>query len=180
MTDVTSDTPEAEETPKKTSIMPLIIGVILAALGGGGGYFAVSAGLLPIGGNMPESELEGGAAPHAEQDETAEIHEPNVKIEDIAYVPLDPLVVSLQDQSGARLLRFSAQLEVFAPYQDDVATLRPRMMDVLNSYLRAVEVTDLSDPLGLARIRAQMLRRVQIVTGMGRVRDLLIMEFVLN
>jgi len=32
----------------------------------------------------------------------------------------------------------------------------------------------------LLRLRSQMLRRVQVVTGEGRVRDLLIMEFVLN
>jgi flagellar FliL protein len=29
-------------------------------------------------------------------------------------------------------------------------------------------------------LRAQMLRRVQIVAGEGRIRDLLIMEFVLS
>jgi flagellar FliL protein len=32
----------------------------------------------------------------------------------------------------------------------------------------------------MARLRAQMLRRIQVVTGEGRVRDLLITEFVLN
>ena len=56
----------------------------------------------------------------------------------------------------------------------------PRVLDVLNSYLRAVEVSDLEDPSALVRLRAQMLRRVQIVTGEGRVRDLLVTEFVLN
>ena len=56
----------------------------------------------------------------------------------------------------------------------------PRILDVLNTYLRAVEVRDLEQPASLARLRAQMLRRVQVVTGEGRVRDLLITEFVLN
>ena len=49
----------------------------------------------------------------------------------------------------------------------------PRILDVLNSYLRAVELADLEDPSAMVRLRAQMLRRVQIVTGEGRVRDLL-------
>ncbi len=53
-------------------------------------------------------------------------------------------------------------------------------MDILNGYLRAVDVRDLEDPSALIRLRAQMLRRIQIVTGEGRVKDLLIMEFVLN
>ena len=58
--------------------------------------------------------------------------------------------------------------------------VEPRVMDVLNSYLRAVEVSDLEDPSALISLRAQMLRRIQLVTGEGRVRDLLIMEFVLS
>ena len=56
----------------------------------------------------------------------------------------------------------------------------PRIVDVLNTYLRAVEVRDLEEPAAMARLRAQMLRRVQVVTGEGRVRDLLVTEFVLN
>ena len=59
-------------------------------------------------------------------------------------------------------------------------TLSPRVLDVLNSYLRVVEIDELSEPTSLLRLRAQMLRRVQIVTGEGRVRDLLITQFVVN
>jgi flagellar FliL protein len=51
---------------------------------------------------------------------------------------------------------------------------------VLNGYLRAVETSDLENPAALVRLKAQMLRRIQIVTGEGRVRDLLVSEFVLN
>jgi flagellar FliL protein len=51
---------------------------------------------------------------------------------------------------------------------------------VLNTYLRALSIADLEESTALVRLRAQMLRRVQIVTGEGRINDLLIMEFVLN
>lgn len=61
-----------------------------------------------------------------------------------------------------------------------MTTLLPRVVDTLNTYLRAVDVADLAAPAMAVKIRAQMLRRVQIVTGEGRVRDLLISEFVLN
>ena len=63
---------------------------------------------------------------------------------------------------------------------DEVTLLIPRILDVLNGYLRAVEVSELGDPNALVRLRSQMLRRIQIVTGEGRVRDLLVTEFVLN
>jgi len=58
--------------------------------------------------------------------------------------------------------------------------LKPRIVDVLNGYLRAVTFAEMADPNALARLRGQMLRRIQVVTGEGRVKDLLIMEFVLN
>jgi flagellar FliL protein len=69
---------------------------------------------------------------------------------------------------------------VVPTYRADVEHLMPRVVDVLNSYLRALELGDLTDSAALMRLRAQMLRRLQVVTGEGRINDLLIMEFVLN
>jgi len=74
----------------------------------------------------------------------------------------------------------SAQLEVGPAFSGEVTHLMPRILDILNGYLRAIEVAELENPAALVRIRAQLLRRIQIVTGEGRVRDLLITEFVLN
>ncbi len=99
---------------------------------------------------------------------------------DIAFVPLDPLVISLAPQVGSRHLRFGAQLEVAADRRAEVELLRPRVADVLNVFLRAVDPRDLEDPAMMEILRAQMLRRIQLVTGPDRVRDLLIVEFVLN
>ena len=56
----------------------------------------------------------------------------------------------------------------------------PRINDVLNVYLRAVDERDFEVPRAMVRLRAQMLRRVQLVTPPGAVRDVLIQEFVLN
>jgi flagellar FliL protein len=50
----------------------------------------------------------------------------------------------------------------------------------MNGYLRAIDPAELDEPATLLRIRAQLLRRIQLVTGDGRVRDLLVTEFVLN
>lgn len=154
------------ETPpdaaaKKTSKLPLILALVGALVLGGGGFYATYSGLL-LG--------------HAEA--KAESHVADMP--DIAFVPVDPLVISLPPGSGSKHLRFSSQLEVPSGHSAEVAALMPRILDVLNGYLRAVEPKDLEDPSALVRLRAQMLRRVQIVTGEGRVRDLLVTEFVLN
>jgi len=149
-----------DAAPKKKSKLPLVIGLILALLLGGGGFYATYSGLIL--GHHEDAALPVEALP------------------DIAFVPVDPLVITLAPGARARHLRFQAQLEVAKAHQAEVATLMPRILDVLNSYLRAVETKDLEDPVALIRLRAQMLRRVQIVTGEGRVRDLLVTEFVLN
>ena len=62
----------------------------------------------------------------------------------------------------------------------EVEAIKPRIVDVLNGYLRAIDIASLEDPATLPRLRAQMLRRVQVVTDPGRVEGILIMEFVLS
>lgn len=151
-----------ETVIKKKSKLPLIFGIVLALALGGAGFYATFSGLILASGDAATTEAEVAALP------------------DISFVPLDPTVISLGAAADSRHLRFTAQLEVAAAYTADVTLLKPRILDILNSYLRAVDVTDLEDPAALVRLRAQMLRRMQIVTGEGRVRDLLITEFVLN
>jgi len=158
MTDAATDT---AGTPARNPRL-WIAGLALVPLLGGGGFYATYARLVP---------WPGGGGGHAE---------PAAALPDIAFVPVDPVIVSLGPQSGGRHLKFTAQLEVAAAYQAEVAHLMPRILDVLNGYLRAVEIAALEDRSAMTRLRAQMLRRVQIVTGEGRVRDLLVTEFILN
>ncbi|GGX38317.1 flagellar basal body protein FliL [Tateyamaria omphalii] len=162
MTDTAVDT---NEEVKKPSKMPLILGVVALLLGAGGGFFATFSGLILA----PESSAQ------AEPVETSPTDLP-----DISFVPVEPMVISLAPNAHSRHLRFRAQLEVPSQYASDVESLLPRVVDVLNGYLRALETADIESPAALTRLRAQMLRRVQIVTGPGRVNDLLIMEFVLS
>ena len=154
-----------EEEPKKSSKMPLILGLVAALLGGGGGFYAAFSGII-LGG-------ESDAEDHVEVAAVSELA-------DISFVAVDPMVISLRPGSANRHLAFRAQLEVPSQYTEDVQTLLPRVVDVLNGYLRALDTRDLENPAALTRLRAQMLCRVQIVTGAERVNDLLIMEFVLN
>jgi flagellar FliL protein len=151
-----------ETAGRKRSKLPLMVGLLLALALGGGGFYATWSGLI-LGGSHGET-AEAGPGP----------------LRGIAFVPLDTMVVSLGPDAGSRQLRYSAQVEVADSAVADVTLLKPRIMDVLNSYLRAIDTAAIEDPQAMAGLRAQMLRRVQIVTGEGRVRDLLITEFVLN
>lgn len=149
--------------PKKRSKRPLIVGLVLAVALGGGGFYATWSGLLFA---PAEPSAHGGA----------EV----VALPDIEFVPIAPLVVSLGPGAHSNHLRFTAQLEVDHAHIREVTHLLPRIQDVLNGYLRAIDMAELENPASLVRLRAQMLRRIQIVTGEGRVRDLLVTEYVLN
>jgi flagellar FliL protein len=158
---------EAEETevpavPARRSGKALLIGLGLALMLGGGGFYAAYSGLLPLGGGQ------GHDAAHP------------AALGDVSFVALAPLLINLGPSGSNRHLRFTAQLEVAPGAARDVESLAPRILDVLNGYLRAVDQAELQEPAALIRLRAQMLRRVQIVVGEGRVRDLLVTEFVLN
>ncbi len=163
---MTDATVETEDAPKKASKMPLILGIVLALAGGGGGFFAVYSGMIL--GQEPEIATD---SPEAQ---------PHQDLPDVAYVEMDPFVVSLTSDGAAQYLRFRAQLEVPSDQKEEVERVMPRVVDVLNGYLRALNTSDIKSSDALVQLRAHMLRRVQIVTGSERVRDLLVMEFVLN
>lgn len=158
-----TDPPQDVAPTKMKSKLPLLIGLVLALAGAGGGFYATYSGLLM---GKDDAGSGHGAAAGA--------------LPDIAFVPVDPMIISLGSSGQNSHLRFTAQLEVSAANVAEVTLLLPRIMDVLNGYLRAVDVAEIEDPGALVRMRAQMLRRVQIVSGEGRVRDLLVTEFVVN
>ncbi len=152
-----------DAAPKKKSKLPLIIGLVLFLALGGGGFYAVYSGMIlaPATESKPTDAAMDGAT-------------------GVAFVPLTQVTISLGKVAENHHLRFTAQLEVPKEKVAEVTELVPRILDVLNGYLRAVDVPELEDANALVRLRSQMLRRIQIVTGEGRVRDLLVTEFVLN
>ncbi len=160
---MSDESTNSDTTAKKSRLGAIMLGLVLALAGAGGGFFAAYSGLIPMGGSAKASKPDTTSSAPA-----------------FAFVPIDPLIVSIAGQSSNRHLRFQAQLEVDP---EDAATVQasiPRVVDVLNGYLRAVDVAELEDPASLARRRAQMFRRVQIIVGDDLVNDLLIMEFVLS
>ncbi|WP_136443234.1 flagellar basal body-associated FliL family protein [Pacificoceanicola onchidii] len=171
MAETTADEEEIEE--KKPSKLPLIIGMVLAIAGGGGGFFAVSSGLL------------GGASSQASEESSEAEVKDGVPIEatplaDISFVEVPKMLISLGPGAKADHLQFRASLEVNKKYAAEVEGLLPRVQDVMNSYLRALDPSSLEKPGALVKLRAQMLRRVGMVAGEDRIRDLLVLEFVLN
>lgn len=156
-----TDIPEADSQPRQNRRKTMLLGLALAAAMGGAGFSAMYSGLVSA---LWEDRI---AAISANGDQTE-------------FIAIERLLVSIDDGRRTRHLRFAASMEVARAHRADVARLMPRILDVLNGYLRALQIQDFADPGTLVRLRAQMLRRIQIVTGDGRVSDLLVTEFVLN
>lgn len=155
MSDAAAPPPAVRRRSRR--IMPILaVGAALAGVAGG--FFAVRAGLLDL---LPS------AAPA--------LSEPHTQ-----FVEVPPIIITLGPSVRNRHLRFSSQIEVSPDARAYVARMMPRILDVLNGYLRAVEPADIENPAAMVRLRAQMLRRVQMVVGHDRAIDLLITEFVLN
>jgi len=159
-----ADTEITEEEAPKKSKMPLILGVVLALVGGGGAFFAASSGMFH-------------GAPASDKKEMPKDAEKKMLP---SFVELEPIIVSLSPNAKHQYLQFRAQIEAKPEYAAEVEALKPRIVDVLNGYLRAIDPAELERPSALSQFRAQMLRRIQVVAGPNRVTDLLIMEFVLN
>lgn len=164
---------QATQPSVKASKLPLILGVVLALAGAAGGFAVMYLGLADslLGHGSEQAEASGTShSPPSQATQAAQV----------AFVPIDPITVNLGTRNDSRHLRFSAQLEVAASQASEVQRLMPRIMDVLNVYLRALDPHELEEPAALIRLRGQMLRRVRIVAGPGAVSDLLIIEFVFN
>ncbi len=151
---------ESERPENAKSKAGLLIGLALAVVGAGGGYITTSG--------MTGTSGEPGKPQSAKQ------------LDGLAFIPLEPMTVSIGPPSDGRYLRFRAELEVNSAYASDVSAVLPRVVDVMNTYLRSISMSDVEDPSALLLIRSQMRRRIDLVVGEGKLSDLLVMEFVVN
>jgi len=163
-----ADTDMQEEVdPPKKGKLGLILALLVALIAGGGGFFAAFSGMIPLG-STDEHNIAG--------DEAVELKSLGSNV----YIELDPLVVNIRSSSKYQLLKFVGQLEVKPEHATDIENIKPRLMDVMNTYLNALEAAHFEDPIALIKLRAQLLRRLQVISGDGRIEDLLIMEFILQ
>lgn len=139
---------------------------------------AVAMGGLAAGAAYFFTPGEAGCAAEAVGEEGESIR--HAALENVTFVNLEPLVVTLGPQARSRYLKISLSLETTKDDQDRLYKLSPRIRDTLNTYLRAVEEEELVRPSGMTRLRAQMLRRLRLAAPGAKISDILITDFVLN
>lgn len=80
------------EPPAKRSKKSLLIGFILAMVLGGGGFYAVWSGMILAQGN--------------DDPETASEEFISMGLPDVAFVPIQPLIINIGSSGANRYLRF--------------------------------------------------------------------------
>lgn len=161
-----------EDTVKKGGKGGMILALLLLVAGAGAGFAGQRMGLA--------SGLLGGSEAEQSESEYVTLAEKHPPSEPGAFIPLEPLIVSLAGPDEHRHLRFVVTLEVDPHAVEEVNHVMPRIMDVMNSYLRAIEVSDLEERHILTMLREHLFTRLQLVLGVGRLRNILVQEFVLN
>ena len=179
-----ADVPEGGEEKKKSSKILLFAG-IGAVLVGGGLFAGIYLGAVPV------PAILGGETQKAEAGESSDAGHDGSYKESVSkpgdrdfvlpgFVELEDLVISLGANARASHLLIALTIETDPDSVDTVTDVMPRVLDVLNTFLRAVDEREFEQPHAMTRLRAQMLRRVQLVTPPGTVKDILIRAFVLS
>ncbi len=160
--DTNNDNNNEKKPPKKSKLglILIFVGILLA---GGGGFAVSSMGLI-------SADLFGK--------EKKEVKLPN--IDNTIFIKLPPIIIPLGENANAKHLRAVFSVETIPSYQERIDKLQPRLMDMLNTYLRAVEEKELTNPERFQNLQAQMLRRARLVAGENAIKNLLVQEFILQ
>lgn len=119
--------------------------------------------------------------PHATASDTSDHHadEPEIDLtENTNYLELTPLTISLQD--NRRVLKIGITLEVIEGQESEIDPSDPKVRDAFMGYLRALRLEQIEDAAFMAQMRAQLLRRAQLILGPETVRGILITDFLVR
>ena len=189
---------EGEEggTPKKKKL-PLLFIIIPAAvvvLGGGGGaaFFLMQPkaaatedghGAEKKGGHDKKADKKGGGG-HGAADGPAD---PALGViaegpDGVTFLTLPDMVVNIQAPDGRpTFLKLKLTLETRdAHVAEQLQGEMPRMQDMFQGFLRELRPEDLAGSSGTFQLRAEILRRVNLIAAPGKVDAVLIEEMLVQ
>jgi len=162
--EVSADAEEKKPSPVKAIVFSAVSALAMGGAAAGAAFFLAPGDHECAAGVIAEGDADGVGAP----------------TRDVIFVNLEPLIVTLGPDAKSRYLKISLSLETTSAHEKSLYDLSPRIRDTLNTYLRAVEEDDLVRPSSMTRLRAQMLRRLQLAAPGNAISDILITDFVLS
>ena len=163
----TKDTKDAAAKPAGNGIVSIaILGVVCAASAFGVVFM------------LPTSQA--SESPACAATVSAEVHSEPLASENIDYVELEEMLVTIGSGAESRFVKLQAV--VMAPKGEAarVEEASPMLADAFLSYLRAIEVSDYQSASFYPDMREQLSRRAELVLGAEHAHGVLITEFLLR
>lgn len=169
MADATVEMGDEGGVEQARSRMPLLIGLMLFVLLGAGGFYATFSGVFSLSAVLGGDGGEAGAPEKAHSDSP-----------DFAFAPVGEIVIPLGPKANSEFLILEAEIEVAPEDKAALMAQMPRVRDMFNTYLRAVETRDLEAQDATLRLRAHLVRRLKVLLEPLTPRDLLFTTFILR
>lgn len=95
--------------------------------------------------------------------------------------PLDSFLVNVSSERGPRFLQMKMELELGAPtLEDEISLKRPALRDAIIVLLTSRTYSELRDPQGMRRLRADLLRVLNNLLKTGQVKEVYFTQFHFN
>lgn len=188
---------EGEDGAPKKKKLPLLFIVIPAALvvlGGGGGaaFFMMqpkpavaedgASGAEKKKGADKKADKKGGGYGGADGAADGSLGVIAEGPDGVTFFTLPDMVVNIQAPDGRpTFLKLKLTLETSDPYvAEQLQAEMPRMQDMFQGFLRELRPEDLAGSAGSFQLRAEILRRVNLIAAPGKVDAVLIEEMLVQ
>ena len=186
---------EAEGAPakKKLPLLFIIIPAALVVLGGGGGaaFFLMQPkaeaaegehGAAKKGDHGKAEKKGGGHGAGAAGEANPALGVISEGPDGVVFYTLPDMVVNIQATGGRpTFLKLKLTLEMKdADLAHHLQAEMPRMQDMFQTFLRELRPEDLAGSAGSFQLRAEILRRVNLIAAPGKVDAVLIEEMLVN
>ncbi|MGX9979145.1 flagellar basal body-associated protein FliL [Methylobacterium fujisawaense] len=166
----------AESAPKGKKKLMIMVAVAVLLVGGGAGAF-----LMMGGGGGKEAAQDGGhGGGHGADGKGVG---PDGK-KPVVFVDVREMLLNLspdQPQDKARYAKVRIALELKdAKAEEEVKPLMPRVEDALQVYMRELRASDITNSVGLFRLREELLRRVNIALYPAKVDAVLFKDVIVQ
>ncbi|MBA4804770.1 MAG: flagellar basal body-associated FliL family protein [Brevundimonas sp.] len=190
------DTPEGEGAPakKKLPLLFIIIPAALLVLGGGGGaaFFLMQPKAAAADGHAAPKKDDGhgkkaekkggghGGGGGGEADASLGVISEGP--DGVVFYTLPDMVVNIQAADGRpTFLKLKLTLEMHdAGVAEHLQAEMPRLQDMFQGFLRELRPEDLAGSAGSFQLRAEILRRVNLIAAPGKVDAVLIEEMLVQ
>ena len=168
----------ADAAPKGKKKLMIIVAAAILVLGGGGGAFLMM-GRGGGHGDSAEAAADSHGGGHGGGDKAGPDGKKPVVFVDVREILLNLSPDLPQDKTKYAKVRLTLELKD-AKVEEEVKPLMPRVEDALQVYMRELRASDITNSMGLFRLREELLRRINIALYPAKVDAVLFKDVIVQ